>query len=41
MVVTFKCVLIIAMGTVSVLGQDEGYTVKYGPSPEGAPKGAT
>ena len=25
--------------TVSVLGQEEGYTVKYTPSPEGAPKG--
>ena len=24
--------------TVSVLGQDKGYTVKYAPSPEGVPK---
>ena len=25
--------------TVSVLGRDEGYTVKYNPLPEGVPKG--
>ena len=25
--------------TVSVLGRDEGYTVKYTPSPEGVPEG--
>ena len=25
--------------TVSVLGQDEGYTVKYNPLPEGVPEG--
>ena len=25
--------------TVSVLGRDEGYTVKYSPPPEGTPKG--
>ena len=25
--------------TVSVLGQEEWYTVKYTPSPEGVPKG--
>ena len=25
--------------TVSVLGQDEGYTVKYTPPPEGVPEG--
>ena len=25
--------------TVSVLGQEEGYTVKYTPSPEGVPEG--
>ena len=25
--------------TVSVLGQEEGYTVKYNPLPEGVPKG--
>ena len=25
--------------TVSVLGRDEGYTVKYDPSPEGVPEG--
>ena len=25
--------------TVSVLGQDKGYTTKYTPSPEGVPKG--
>ena len=25
--------------TVSILGRDEGYTVKYTPSPEGVPKG--
>ena len=25
--------------TLSVLGQEEGYTVKYTPSPEGVPKG--
>ena len=24
---------------VSLLGQDEGYTVKYNPLPEGVPKG--
>ena len=24
---------------VSVLGQDEGYTVKYNPLPEGVPEG--
>ena len=24
---------------VSVLGRDEGYTVKYNPLPEGVPKG--
>ena len=27
--------------TVSVLGQDEGYTVKYTPLPEGVPEGET
>ena len=26
--------------TVSVLGQDEGYTEKYNPLPEGVPEGA-
>ena len=25
--------------TVSVLGQEEGFTVKYTPSPEGVPEG--
>ena len=25
--------------TVSVLGRDEGYTVKYNPLPEGVPEG--
>ena len=25
--------------SVSVLGQDEGYTVKYSPPPEGTPEG--
>ena len=25
--------------TVSVLGQDKGYTVKYNPLPEGVPEG--
>ena len=25
--------------TVSVLGQDEGYTVKHNPLPEGVPEG--
>ena len=25
--------------TVSVLGREEGYTVKYTPSPEGVPEG--
>ena len=25
--------------TVSVLGQEEGYTVKYAPSPSGTPEG--
>ena len=25
--------------TVSILGRDKGYTVKYTPSPEGVPKG--
>ena len=25
--------------TVSVLGQDKGYTVKYTPSPKGVPEG--
>ena len=27
------------LNTVSVLGQDEGYLVKYTPSPEGVPEG--
>ena len=29
----------IAINTVSVLGREEGYTVKYTPLPEGVPKG--
>ena len=29
------------MDIVSVLGRDEGYTVKYTPSSEGVPKGET
>ena len=28
-----------AIHTVSVLGKDEGYTVKYNPLPEGVPEG--
>ena len=28
-----------AVCTASVLGQEEGYTVKYTPSPEGVPEG--
>ena len=27
------------VNTVSVLGQEEGYTIKYTPLPEGAPEG--
>ena len=27
------------LNTVSVLGQDKGYTVKYNPLPEGVPEG--
>ena len=29
----------IGWNIVSVLGRDEGYTVKYNPSPEGVPEG--
>ena len=28
----------VVVNTVSVLGRDEGYTVKYKPLPEGIPK---
>ena len=31
--------LVSTVHTVSILGQEEGYTVKYTPSPEGVPEG--
>ena len=34
------CICFVTRGyTVSLLGRDEGYTVKYAPSSEGVPKG--
>ena len=36
---TILCIPSILHYTVSVLGRDEGYTVKYTPSPEGVSEG--
>ena len=37
-VYTVLCILYCVLCTVFVLGRDEGYMVKYPPSPEGVPK---
>ena len=35
----YNIVRAVLLCTVSVLGRDEGYTVKYNPLPEGVPEG--